>query len=498
MRWGVLAVLAGLLLSLVAPPLSAQDLFEYYPETGHFVQGDYLRWYQAKGGPDVIGLPRTPDFRERDRLVQYFQTVRLEWDCGANGRDPCRLRPGTLGEEIYGRKVDLPPDLQTRGFATSTSHYFGETNTTVEGEFFPVFVRLGGLEFFGYPLTDRVIEAGQSVQWFQRARLQLDPDGVVRLSALGDFWIDTLRRVPSPYLVRRAAPAPQPAIPITGRQPQGRYFFQTANGQIVTINADGTGEQALTNGNEPSLSPNGRQLAFGRGGPNSIWVRDLESGEERQVVAQSGMRSPVWSPDGTRLVALRSKQDPVFRIDAATRRPGWALEEHFGLVVVDVASGSLQDVPSQTFSAYPSWSPDGRRIVFDGNTGLYIVEAHGGGEPRLIPNTNNQYTTPAWSPDGSLIAFALRRADHYDIAVIRPEGGGVRLLTDFPSLTRASNNVAPVWSPDGTQVAFLSDRDGTWQLYTVDLDGRNLRPVFSGDRVFTFNYTDERILAWGR
>jgi TolB protein len=188
----------------------------------------------------------------------------------------------------------------------------------------------------------------------------------------------------------------------------------------------------------------------------------------------------------------------VLRIDPATRRPRWILEEHYGIAIVDVASGTVQDLPSQTFSAYPSWSPDGTRIVFDGNTGLYIVEADGASEPRLIPGTSNQYTTPAWSPDGSLIAFALRRADHYDIAVIRPEGGGVRLLTNSPTLTRASNNVAPAWSPDGRQVVFLSDRDGSWQLYTVDIDGRNLRPVFTGDQVFTFTYGDERIVAWGR
>ncbi|GIW08489.1 MAG: hypothetical protein KatS3mg060_3294 [Dehalococcoidia bacterium] len=496
MRRIALAALLALLVPLSSA--SAQELFEYFSETGHYVQGDYLAWYRAKGGAEVLGFPRTPDFRERDRLVQYFQTIRLEWDCGPDGRDPCRLRPGTLGEEIYGKKVDLPPDRQTPGISTGESTFFGETNTVVEGAFWRVFRQLGGLEFFGYPLTNQVNEAGQTVQWFQRARLQLDGDGVVRLSALGDYWIDTLRRVPAPYLVRRPAPAPVPAVPITGRQPVGRFYFQTAAGQIVAVNADGTDERVVTTGSEPSVSPDGTQLALSRSGPDSIWIRDLRSGEERQVVALPGVRSPVWSPDGTRLAILKGKEDPVLRLDPATRRPRWMLEEHYAIAVVDVASGTVQDIPSQTFSAYPSWSPDGRQIVFDGNTGLYIVEPTGAGEPRVIPGTNNQYTMPAWSPDGSVIAFALRRADHYDIALIRPDGGGVRLLTESPSLLRASNNVAPAWSPDGRQIVFLSDRDGSWQLYTVDVDGRNLRPVFAGDRVFTFSYGDERLVAWGR
>ena len=490
----------ALLVAVVLPQSAAgaQDLFQYFPETGHYVQGDYLAWYRAKGGPSVLGFPRTPDFRERDRVVQYFQTIRLEWDCGETGRDPCRLRPGTLGEEILGRKLGLPLDRQTPGITTGTAYFFGETNTTVEAPFFGVFVQLGGLEFFGYPLTNQIVEAGQTVQWFQRARLQLDPDGVVRLSRLGDYWVDTLRRVSVTYLLRRPPPAPLPAVSVSGVQPRGRLYVQTAAGQIIMVNADGSEERLITQGSEPSISPDGAQLAFSRGGPDSIWVRNLATGEERQIVALPGVRSPAWSPDGSRIAILKGKQDPVLRIDPATRRPRWMLEDHFAVAVVDVASGSIQDIPSETFSAYPSWSPDGSRLVFDGNTGLYIVEATGAGVPRRVPGTSSQSTTPAWSPDGSLIAFALRRADHYDIAVIRPEGGGVRLLTESPTLTRASNNVAPAWSPDGRHIVFLSDRDGSWQLYTVDIEGRNLRPVLTGDHLLTFTYGDERVVAWGR
>jgi len=81
MRWTLFTLTLAASLALGLPAgLRAQQLFEYYPETGQYVQGEYLRWYLAKGGPAVLGYPRTPDFRERDRLVQYFQTIRLEWD----------------------------------------------------------------------------------------------------------------------------------------------------------------------------------------------------------------------------------------------------------------------------------------------------------------------------------------------------------------------------------------------------------------------------------
>ncbi len=129
------------------------------------------------------------------------------------------------------------------------------------------------------------------------------------------------------------------------------YFATNAAGQIVAVNADGTDERVITSGSEPSISPDGTQLAFSRSGPSSIWVRDLRSGEERQLVALMGVRSPVWSPDGARLAILKGKQDPVLRIDPATRRPRWMLEDHFAIAVVEVASGVVQDIPSQTFSA---------------------------------------------------------------------------------------------------------------------------------------------------
>lgn len=498
---GAIALLAILVIGgNPALVVQADDLFVYNQNTGHYVRGDYLRYYLSHGGPAVLGDPRTEDFREGDRTVQYFQNVRLEWDCGSDGKGPCVLRPGLLGEQISGIKVDLPPDRLGSGQASNGAISFPETNTAVEPPFTATFVKLGGLEFFGYPLTDSVEEAGQTVQWFQRARLQIDLDGVVRLSPLGDYWIDTLRKVPAPLLVRRPEPATAPPVLLTAPRNEGRFVYQTKlGGQIAIINADGTGQQDLADGSEPALSPDGTLVAFNRAGATpGIYVLDLATGEETLVFSGNRVRSPSWSPDGSKIAFLRSKQDPVLGFDPATRRPKWTLEDHFSIAVIPAGGGDVIDLPSQEFSSHPSWSPDGKQIVFDGNTGLYIVDATGASGPKLIPGTNGVYTQPAWSPDGSLIAFAYKRADHYDIAVIRPAGGGVRLLTNFENYTRASNNVAPTWSPDGSKVAFLSDREGSWNLYTVDLDGTNVQPVFAGDQPLTFEWADERVVSWGR
>jgi Tol biopolymer transport system component len=62
------------------------------------------------------------------------------------------------------------------------------------------------------------------------------------------------------------------------------------------------------------------------------------------------------------------------------------------------------------------------------------------------------------------------------------------------------NNAAPVWSPDGTQIAFLTDRTGQWEIWIMNADGSNQRPMFSNGELdgLTVNYAgvDERMMSW--
>lgn len=499
-RAGAVLLALALALPLVAAPAKADSDFRYFPETGHYVRGDYLVYFDSHGGIDVLGNPRTEDFREADRTGQYFQNVRLEWDCGETGRDPCVLQPGLLGEQIFGRALKLPPERRSQGFRGSDAWSFPESGNTIVEPFLSAYTLYGGVAFLGYPISDAAYLGTQQVQWFQRGRLQLDADGIVRLSPLGDYYIDTLKRVSPVYLVRKVAPAPPAAVSVAARMPQGHLVYQSSfGGQIVLSDADGTSSKVVATGSEPSLSPDGSTLAYVRWGePPGLYIMNLATGEESRAFSQSFARAPIWSPDGTRIAFLRTKQDPVLKLNPVTRRPGYTLEDHWSVAVLDVGSGSVLDLPSMTFSTYPSWSPDGKRIVFDGNDGLFIVNANADGTINRIPGTNVTFTQPSWSPDGSLIAFSLERADHWDIAVMSPDGGGIRVVTEAPIYTRASNNVSPSWSPDGTQIAFLSDRDGFWQLYTTDADGKNVRPVYTGDASFEYDFSDERVVHWSR
>ena len=125
----------------------------------------------------------------------------------------------------------------------------------------------------------------------------------------------------------------------------------------------------------------------------------------------------------------------------------------------------------------PSWSPDGRRIVFlsrrDGDKELYIVSADGSGQRRLTRDARF-FVTPAWSPDGRKIAF---EGGPYGVYVVNADGSGQRRL--------ARNGHAPAWSPDGRTLAFFSDN----KIYLMNADGSEHRPL-------TRPQAEPRDLAW--
>jgi Tol biopolymer transport system component len=81
-----------------------------------------------------------------------------------------------------------------------------------------------------------------------------------------------------------------------------------------------------------------------------------------------------------------------------------------------------------------------------------------------ISNDDDRWDAfPSWSPDGTKIVFTARRGGNHQIYVMN---------TDGTNPTRLTNNDAedeyPSWSPDGTKIAFTSDRDGNYEIYVMD------------------------------
>ena len=223
------------------------------------------------------------------------------------------------------------------------------------------------------------------------------------------------------------------------------------------------------------LSLDGRRLVRSGGQVlvTPFTARDrLAVGRTRVLTRKNPGIWPRWSPNGQSV--------------AGVREVGGSSQ----VFVVRLGDGQARQLRTSVSMKFPSWSPDGRRIVAQGPRGLWVINVATGAAREILSfdTDNDSASEPAWSPDGRWIAFTRGPRDSTDdppdseLWRVRPDGSGLRQLTH---LTGAAPVGPPAWSPDGRRLAFT--------MYT----GGDNRPVAtirangSGLRVLTrrgFNY----------
>lgn len=125
---------------------------------------------------------------------------------------------------------------------------------------------------------------------------------------------------------------------------------------------------------------------------------------------------------------------------------------------------------------YPSLAPDGQSVLYSAfyetnNYEIYELDFNGGNVKRLT-NTLGVETGPEVSPNGERITFAFSspNTDQYRIMLMDRDGEN---MGNIPQIFGWD----PTWSPNGKQILFASDRSGSVQLYTVNVNGKNLKGV---------------------
>jgi len=238
--------------------------------------------------------------------------------------------------------------------------------------------------------------------------------------------------------------------------------------RLAIMDYDGANVQYLTDSGSivlaPRFSPSGDRVlytSYETGFPR-IYVLDIGSVQRRVLESADGTMSfaPRFSPSG---------QTVVFSLTQGGNTD---------IYTMDIGSGqSVRLTNTPAIETAPSFSPDGSRIVFEsdrsGTQQLYIMPVTGG-EAQRISFGEGRYGTPVWSPRGDLVAFTKQNKGRFHIGVMRLDGSQERLLT------ASFLDEGPTWAPNGRVIMFARETQGasgSSTLYSVDISGRNLRPV---------------------
>ena len=127
----------------------------------------------------------------------------------------------------------------------------------------------------------------------------------------------------------------------------------------------------------------------------------------------------------------------------------------------------------------PRFSPTGDRILFtsyaSGFPRIYVMDT-ASLKTRVLDEQPGAMTfAPRFAPDGQTVVFSLEKDGNADIYGMDINGGGLRQLTNAPSI-----ETAPSFSPDGSQIVFESDRSGSQQIYVMPAGGGEPVRISSG------------------
>ena len=295
------------------------------------------------------------------------------------------------------------------------------------------------------------------------------------------------------------------------------------NPGIYTNMAGGEKSLRLTSNSTdccPKWSPDGRQIVFSRysHGGVAIYAIPALGGTEHRLWSGTPTLSPPWtsgrsldwSPDG-KVVAFSDIQ--------ADKTHAWIAL----LSLVDSTTRRLTSPPSQSLDYGPAFSPDGSVVAFVRGIApgvvedIYVVPTAGGDPKRLTFDNAWLEGPPSWTPDGREIVFSSRRGGLPSLWRISASGGTPQRVPDigviaaFPCVSRKGNQLVyqqmafrnTIWrlnlkdeegrhdshsiiisdrglhtgraqfSPDGRRIVFESDRLGYSEIWACDSDGSN-------------------------
>ena len=318
--------------------------------------------------------------------------------------------------------------------------------------------------------------------------------------------------------------------------PDGRWIAfrsERDGGGLFVMGATGESVRRVAPfGYQPAWSPDSREIACAtetvtspatRRTTSRLWRVEVES-SHRTLLSEGDAVQPSWSPDGRRIafwgMQPRGTRRVLFTVPA--RGPGgvetvlddgslswnpvWSADGRFlyhasdrggsmnlWRIAVDPGTGRARGKPEPVTTPAQSVGPfslsaDGSRIVYATDESraevlrlpLDPATGRATGEPAPVTRARSLNEVEP-SPDGQWLVLQGKAPDE-DLFVVRPDGSGLRQITDDPFRDRQAR-----WSPDGAWIYFQSDRRGEFRIWAVRPDGSGLREVAARAGTNLFN-----------
>lgn len=252
--------------------------------------------------------------------------------------------------------------------------------------------------------------------------------------------------------------------------------YQTACGEpsadLYSIGADGTGLQRLTDTpvdeTQPAWSPDGSQVAYVEqpvankcdGCPDELWTLRADGTAQHALTTEKDGNwdvSPTWSPDGRTVLFAHETYSPTV------------------LRVVPASGGTPSAFPAK--GSYPSWGPTKIAVSRPDTapTQIQTVLPDGSGTTTVAHDGNEGAGSLAWSRDGRLAYLRIAAGGRLQLVVV----GHAPVL--LGGLTVPPRQSGLAWSPDGTRLAVEGrDAEGVSDVWLVDADGTHLTRLTHG------------------
>jgi len=256
--------------------------------------------------------------------------------------------------------------------------------------------------------------------------------------------------------------------------PDGRTIAFARGGDIYSVRPDGSGQRQLTSGPEvdslPKIAPNGRYVVFERrgalGGPSSLYSVGATGGGLRALTSSGDNHDAAFSPDGKSIVFVRTTPGAEGGNDDV-----YSVHPNGGSLRRLTQTGGVDEFAPRFFAGGVIYSRGESTPGPAAYADIFTMRSNGAKPKAQVRGVGSAYVEDV-SPNGKLLIF--RRAQGLWVKKIGPNKA--HKLSNLPDQSETSS----VFSSDGKRVAAFVQAEDEQQLVSINVETRRESQLASG------------------